>query len=185
MISRVLGQPFIDGAYWTIACELIFYGWVALGLATGLLTSRWRMILATWLMSSVVNETIWLNEVLRKCLLTEFSAFFAFGMALYRLRRGHRDAVPVLLLSAAWAPLAVIMLERNHPDAVGTSPSTAALAIAAVACLALVAAATIIPLGRRIGPLATAVGALTYPFYLLHQHAGYAIFANFASEDTR
>ncbi len=40
--ARVLGQPFLDGAYWTIAYEVIFYGWVFLLIAIGWFDRYWR-----------------------------------------------------------------------------------------------------------------------------------------------
>ena len=35
IVSRLAGQPFMDGAYWTIVYEIVFYGWVFLLLCAG------------------------------------------------------------------------------------------------------------------------------------------------------
>jgi hypothetical protein len=46
MLAPMFGQPFMDGAYWSIVIEIIFYGWVMIGLFTGVLPRhtdpRWR-----------------------------------------------------------------------------------------------------------------------------------------------
>ncbi|MGL4241528.1 MAG: acyltransferase family protein, partial [Beijerinckiaceae bacterium] len=45
LVSKALGQPFVDGAYWSIVIEVIFYGWVAVLMALGVFGRRQLTIL--------------------------------------------------------------------------------------------------------------------------------------------
>ena len=58
LVSRVFGHPFMDGAYWSIVLEVIFYGWVFLFMITGLFQSHKRTILGVWLAVSYLNATV-------------------------------------------------------------------------------------------------------------------------------
>src|SRR3546814_16016616 len=53
---RALGQPFLDGAYWTIAYEVMFYGWVFVFITLGWFKKYWQAIVVCWLALSVANE---------------------------------------------------------------------------------------------------------------------------------
>src|SRR5947207_914576 len=40
MLAPAFGQPFMDGSYWSIVLEIVFYGWMALFVALGLFPRR-------------------------------------------------------------------------------------------------------------------------------------------------
>jgi peptidoglycan/LPS O-acetylase OafA/YrhL len=186
ILSRALGQPFLDGAYWTIAYEIIFYGWIFMFIATGLLKLRWRTIVTVWLAISVLNETALQSVVLQKLLITQYSGYFAFGLALYRAgRENSRASFAVLGCAAAWAIAAPFMTEADFLSMYGLDRSAAGLAAMGPLALAAVTIAVYAPtLPIRKG-LAISLGGLTYPLYLLHQNIGYAAFANFGTPDNR
>jgi peptidoglycan/LPS O-acetylase OafA/YrhL len=186
IVSRLAGQPFMDGAYWTIAYEIIFYGWVFLLLAAGLFRGGWRIAVLAWLALSAANEWFFHSGAVTKLFITEYSGFFSFGLVLFHARRQFdwRSAM-LLALALAWATAATFVIEpRMVADYNVVRPAwgvalMAPLALGAVTLCALAPALPIRP------ALAYGLGALTYPLYLLHQHIGYAVFTYFADAGNR
>jgi len=187
IVSRLAGQPFMDGAYWTIVYEIVFYGWVFLLLAAGWFKSGWRIAVLAWLALSAANELFVHSGAVTKLFITEYSGFFSFGLVLFHARRRFdAGAAALLALALAWATAATFFIiePRMVADYGVVRPAwgvalTAPLALGAVALAALAPALPIRP------ALAFGLGALTYPLYLLHQHIGYAVFTRFADAGNR
>lgn len=186
IVSRLAGQPFMDGAYWTIVYEIVFYGWVFLLLAAGWFKSGWRVAVLAWLALSAANELFIHSGAVTKLFITEYSGFFSFGLVLFHARKAFdRRAAALLALALAWAVAATFVIEpRMVADYGVVRPAwgvalTAPLALGAVTLCALAPALPIRP------ALAYGLGALTYPLYLLHQHIGYAVFTRFADAGNR
>ncbi|MCQ1837217.1 acyltransferase family protein [Neorhizobium galegae] len=186
IISRGLGQPFLDGAYWTIAYEIIFYGWVFLLIATGLFERGWRVVVLAWLAISIVNEALIGSGAIQKLLITEYSGYFAFGLALYKVRQ-HASLSSLCVLAAAvcWAIATPFLTEPDFIATYGLSRSAVGLALIGPLALAAVAVCATAPSLRISQTLAIGLGGLTYPLYLLHQNIGYAVFARFGTEQNR
>lgn len=181
ILSPALKQPFMDGAYWSIVYELTFYGWVFLLLLIGKFRRETELIVVVWIAISIVNETVLHSGALRRLFLTDQSAFFCAGLVLYEIFRGRRDRTILLLLALATAAAisqaftgAVWLREHYH-----TEFDSLVIAAACVASVALVALAMNV---RRLplpAGLVLAIGGLTYPLYLLHQHIGYMLLNRF------
>lgn len=181
--ARALGQPFLDGAYWTIAYEVMFYGWVFVFIALGWFKKHWQAIMISWLVLSIANELRIDSEMLRKLFITEYSGYFVFGMTLYKLRQGQSPVAFLILAgSVLWATATPFIIEPKFFELYGIHRSAAGLALVgpiAVSCVALCAVLPTLPIRPAI---AIGLGGLTYPLYLLHQHIGYAVFARFGAE---
>lgn len=176
MVPQALGQTFIDGVYWTIILELVFYGWVALAILTGLF-GRWKLMVITgWLAIAMVNEQVVGSGALRFLLITEYAPFFAFGMLVQHMTAHGRSADAVVLAAAALL-IGLDHLSRMQDwmlDAYGVALADRALVLWGLAIHALFLATVAL---RRLvpsTPLVLAAGGVTYPLYLLHQNAGYA-----------
>ncbi|WP_019170271.1 acyltransferase family protein [Pseudaminobacter salicylatoxidans] len=184
--ARVLGQPFLDGAYWTIAYEVMFYGWVFVFIALGWFRKHWQAIVVSWLVLSVANELRIDSEVLRKLFITEYSGYFVFGMTLYKLRQGQTPgALVILAASILWAAATPFIIEPKFFELYGIHRSAAGLALTGpitVSCVTLCVMLPTLPIRPAI---ATGIGGLTYPLYLLHQHIGYATFTRFGADHSR
>ncbi|PQA71617.1 acyltransferase family protein [Brucella oryzae] len=184
--ARALGQPFLDGAYWTIAYEVMFYGWVFVFIALGWFKKHWQAIVISWLVLSIANELRIDSEVLRKLVITEYSGYFVFGITLYKLRqRQTPGAFVILAASILWATATPFIIEPKFFELYDIHRNTAGLALVgpiAVSCVALCVMLPALPIRPAI---ATGIGGLTYPLYLLHQHIGYAIFARFGADHSR
>lgn len=181
--ARVLGQPFIDGAYWTIAYEVMFYGWVFVLLALGLFRKWWQPIAVCWLILSAANELLVDSEVLRKLFITEYSGYFVFGMTLYKLRQQQSlTAFLLLIASLAWATATPLIMEPEFVEMYGIHRNLVAIALTGPIALASVSLCAMLPALPISSSVAIALGGLTYPLYLLHQNIGYAVFARFAPD---
>ncbi len=176
MVPQALGQSFVDGVYWTIILELVFYGWVALAILTGFF-ARWKLMTITaWLGLAMVNEQLIGSGALRFLLITEYAPFFAFGMLVQHMTVHGRSADAVMLAVASLF-IGLDHLSRMQGwmlGAYGVALPDKALVLWGLAIhtlfLATVALRRLVP----STPLVLAAGGVTYPLYLLHQNAGYA-----------
>lgn len=175
MFAPALGQPFMDGVYWTIVLEIVFYGWVALALLAGIF-DRWKLpLVALWLALAMLNEYALDNDTLRLALVTEYAPCFVIGILMHHVTAHGRSVEALLLLATA----AVMSSSATQPlrdwmiGHYGIGLSDTALFAANGTIIALFTAAAF---ARRLVPgsaLVLLLGGMTYPLYLLHQHIGY------------
>jgi peptidoglycan/LPS O-acetylase OafA/YrhL len=175
ILAPALRQPFMDGAYWSIVYEITFYTWIYLLMLTGLFRRRIDVVILLWLALSLLNELALDWVVLRKTLLTDQSGFFAAGLLLYEMYAGRRGALVHGLFAAAVACAAieaVISLQwlRDRFGIPFDDGVVAGASVAAIGAVALLVRVRRLPLPAG---LVVAIGGLTYPLYLLHQHVGY------------
>ena len=91
MFSPALDEPFVDGAYWSIFFELIFYGWVTVAILTGAFQTMRLELVAGWLFLCAVNEFVICSGALRLLFLTEYGPLFASGILVHHIRtRGRK-----------------------------------------------------------------------------------------------
>ncbi|GID32532.1 peptidoglycan/LPS O-acetylase OafA/YrhL [Paractinoplanes brasiliensis] len=175
MLPEPLNTPLVDTVYWTLWIELRFYLVIACLVASGGLTDRRLRLLGTgWLIAALVLPAF-PGAPLREVVMPDFAPYFIAGMTMFLLRRSPADWRSWALLGGCW----LISLQRITVRALDLKPGFEvpvwpALALITVAYAALLAVA----LGltdrldwRRL----TTAGALTYPFYLLHQRIGYSM----------
>lgn len=181
ILSPALKQPFMDGAYWSIVYELTFYAWVFLLLLIGKFRREIEAIVIVWIAISIFNETVLHSGAVRRLFITDQSAFFCAGLVLYEIFRGRRDRTIMLLL--AFTTVAAISQAftgavwlREHYHTEFDSLVIAAACVASVALVALAMNVRRLPLPAG---LVLAIGGLTYPLYLLHQHIGYMLLNKF------
>ena len=106
------------------------------------------------------------------------SAFFCAGLLLYAAFRGGYTRRILVLLALAAAVAIYQSLDLLHWNRANyhVDYSDLVAAIASVAVIAIVAAAIRLPRLPLPSGVTLAIGGLTYPFYLLHQHIGYVAF---------
>ncbi len=177
MFSPAFGQPFMDGVYWSIVLEIIFYGWVALALFFGVF-ERWKTGLLTgWLFACAVNE-YWLgSETLRLVLLTEYGPLFVSGVLLHHMHAHGRSAEALALLAASFVMSTAAMSSMRDWmfEQYGQAVPLIGLVVSNVAIYGILMLA--IRFSRHLAstPLVLMLGGLTYPLYLLHQNIGYIL----------
>ncbi|CCV15073.1 acyltransferase [Mesorhizobium sp. STM 4661] len=174
IVAPAFNRPFVDGVYWSIVMEIIFYGWIAIALFLGVF-SRWKLqIVAAWLLISVINETVIHSTALQFVLITQYAPYFAGGiLAQHIVAKGSSIEALVLLGAAFLLSCREVASGADWMQAnFGFSPSLAQLLAANVVVYGLFGGALL--LRRRIAPtpLVLMLGGLTYPLYLLHQEIG-------------
>lgn len=167
MLQEYVGVEHVDGVYWSLEVELVFYAWMLAAFAAGWLP-RARALVALWLAVTVVTYVACdlvghaLPVIANRVLLMRNSAYFSIGAVAYldfrdgRVAR-HTWALYALALVAAWLAQGVEGL---------------VVATAMVLLFSLISQ-------RRARLLDTRVlvflGTISYPLYLLHQNIGYAV----------
>lgn len=175
IFAPAAGFGFIDGVYWSIVLELIFYGWMTLAIITGLFKAQPLGLVAIWMMLSALNEFVLDNGGLRLLFITEYSAWFAAGILMYRMRVSPPTPVALaLFLSSLLLAIATSFGTRGWMlDHYGIGLSNVQLTIAVLALFAIFIATVVWGSKLRSSPVSVALGGLTYPLYLLHQNIGY------------
>jgi len=178
MLQEPLGVPRVIGVDWTLWVEARFYILFALLVVWHGVTYR-RVVAFSclWLLASVVAGQAD-NALVSQIVMPEYAPFFVGGLALYLLHRYGGDPLLWGIVVVSWA-LGQWYATRGlwNPTAgfiyIGRSPHVI-LAIVTMAYAAVAAAA----LGRLHWAhwrWLTIAGALTYPFYLLHEHIGWFV----------
>lgn len=175
VLSPALGQPFVDGVYWSIVLELVFYGWVALALLLGVF-DRWKLqLVAGWLAVCAFNEFYVGSGAARLLFITEFGPWFAGGVLVHHVfSRGWSPTAAFLLaaafaLSCAMLPITAGWMQATYGTSLGQDALISANVVIHLLLPAAIAARRHVP----ASPLVVMLGGLTYPLYLLHQNIGY------------
>jgi peptidoglycan/LPS O-acetylase OafA/YrhL len=175
VFSPFLKQPFVEGAYWSIVLELIFYAWIALALMTGVYR-RWKLELAAiWLAVAVINEYMVGSGALRLLFVTEYAPLFVTGMMVHHIMM-HGWSKKAVGLAAASFVLSSALLQVGQSwmqEHYGVSIPFANLVIANIVIHALLIGGVVLRPYLRTSSMTLMLGGLTYPLYLLHQNIGY------------
>lgn len=179
--SPALGFPYMDSAYWSLVIEMTFYAWVTVFIATGLFARRLDALVLAWLFLSMANELTADSSILEKVFLTDNAGYFATGLMLYEFHRGRRDVMWFCIFGlsvgiAIFHAIHSLGWLHAHSDVVFQPSIVATIFLASVAAIFL---ATRLNISLLPSKITIAIGALTYPFYLLHQQLGYAILSRF------
>lgn len=164
MLSQQFGYGWVDGSYWSLLMELIFYFWIAL-----IFFSFRSRFLAAWVafcvLASLVN--VFDSHAGRYLFAARYLCYFTAGMAFYSLHAKRPLHVALTLFATAAA--LYLAYFYNHTG------NEHLLVAGMVVLFALFVGNKLHWLGR--GPLAY-VGLISYPLYLLHQYIGVSIIAN-------
>lgn len=178
MLQQPLGVDRVLGVCWTLWAEVRFYALFALCVVLPGVTRR-RVVLfcAGWTLAAAVAEAAD-EPLLDLVLMPEYAPFFIGGVGLYLVHRDRRDPY-------AWGIVAVGWLIGQHyavrelwqapgPDVFAHRSSFGIVLVVTLGFLA-VAAIALGLLGRADWHWLTVAGALTYPFYLVHEHLGWVV----------
>ncbi|MEU3978816.1 acyltransferase [Streptomyces sp. NPDC026672] len=178
LLQEPLGIDRVLGVDWTLWAEIRFYALFAL-LVVLPGASRRRVILfcACWIMAAAIAQGAH-QPLLDIVLMPEYAPFFVGGIGLYLVHRDRGDAL-------AWGIVAVSFLIGQHyavrslwnatdPNAFAHRTSFGIIAVIAFGFLA-VAAIALGWLDWANWRWLTVAGALTYPFYLVHEHLGWVV----------
>lgn len=185
MLPGPLGVPPVDGVYWTLFYEIVFYAGVFMLLFVGL--GRYVGQLIPWWAFAMFAIAVLAPGISNLPLAGQHYALFAGGALIAEIRHQGPSMVRVAgLFASASTALPFAYRYAAHLEtqlSSGISPMVAAVLVALcyIAMLSLCS-------GRVSGaalPKAELCGALTYPLYLIHAHVGYIVLSMFATEENR
>jgi peptidoglycan/LPS O-acetylase OafA/YrhL len=186
LAPQVFGFEFVDGVYWTLFYEFIFYGFATLLIAVGIFHKRMLTICAVWLAISFANNLYIEHVIFERLFISYFAGAFVGGMVLWH---GWQKAwtlyhVALLTLAALSLALGVQKLDTQDflPNFEGTMGYLPALGYA-IFTLGTVYLALLLPQIKRFAGAALLLGGISYPLYLFHQEVGYALMRNFVGTE--
>ena len=169
MLHGLFKVPHVDGVYWTLEVELLFYFGMFLLYRLRWLSRIHQMILGLL----VVKITYFVLErwfnislpwMLFRLMILQYIPWFALGIAIYQA--SSRQDATSRRRSAITATCAVLTLALTESIAVGVLSVVFAL----VVWLAAAGRLTLL----RYGPFVW-LGSISYPLYLLHENIGWSI----------
>lgn len=176
MMQQPLGVDRVLGVCWTLWVEVRFYALFALCIVMpGATRQRVILFCAGWTLAAAIAQAA--NEpLLDLVLMPEYAPFFIGGIGLYLIHRDRHDV-------HAWGIVVVSWLIGQHYAVAGLwhAPNPeffsyrSSFGIILVVTFGFVAVAAI-ALGRLNWAnwrWLSVAGALTYPFYLVHEHLGW------------
>ncbi len=171
MVQSLFDSPHVDGAYWSLQAELIFYANMLVCYRLGAF-HRPRLTIAAWIgLAAVVHLIIAVNP--QPGVVSAFGKFatltslkfiplFAVGILLYNAHQESRvSRVDFACLVYCWATIALFEGFSN------------ALVVMFLSLSLFLAVEGYLPLLKS--RLLVALGALSYPLYLIHQNIGYVL----------
>jgi peptidoglycan/LPS O-acetylase OafA/YrhL len=168
MFQTRFGFEHLDGVYWTLEIELVFYAWVLLICLVRQIHNADK-ILGIWLAASLVIHLFGgiTFTKLDFLLLPKWSSYFIAGGAFYLTYQRGRSLYLSCLIGISY--LTTIALAVN-----GSRPGNAYINFVGDSLL-FVAFAWLISDKRRPieKPWMVTLGVITYPLYLIHQDIGY------------
>ncbi|MER6984816.1 acyltransferase, partial [Streptomyces carpinensis] len=178
MLQQPLGVDRVLGVCWTLWCEVRFYALFALCVVLpGANRRRVVLFCACWTLASAIVQGAG-TPLLDVVLMPEYTPYFVGGIGLYLVHRDRRDAIAWGIVAVSWLLGQHYAVQRlwHAPDAPGFSYRSS-FGIVLVVTLGFLAVAAIALglLGWADWRPLTVAGALTYPFYLVHEHLGWVV----------
>ncbi|WP_443074647.1 acyltransferase family protein [Streptomyces sp. NBC_01431] len=168
MIPSPLGLDFTAGVAWTLWVEARFYLLMGALLLIGLTYRRAIAFGFLWLVLASMGRELH-STVLDELLLSQYAGLFVTGLALYLMHRFGPNLLLWLLAGFAWCYTLTVLNDRVATHATSNWAISAAVLTGFLLLLALTGWG---PLRHLQWRTLIYAGALTYPFYLVHQSLG-------------
>ncbi|RZJ94309.1 MAG: acyltransferase [Hymenobacter sp.] len=178
MLHSFFGLSPIDGAYWSLSVEIVFYFLISLLIGYKLLRHI-DFFIASWLVYAALPSALHMGTPFAGLLLPDYAPYFAAGMLFYLLQQpAERTWQRVGLLGFAYL-LALRCILGQIAAATTTYHDAFSAPVAGIAITGFFLLFGLITL--RIINLSKWTwlawpGALTYSLYLLHSDIGFIVF---------
>ncbi|MFC9857380.1 MULTISPECIES: acyltransferase family protein [unclassified Streptomyces] len=178
LLQQPLGVDRVLGVCWTLWAEVRFYALFALCVVLpGANRRRVVLFCAVWTLAAALAKASG-EAFLDVLLMPEYAPYFIGGIGLYLVHRDRRDALAWGIVGVSWLlGQHYAVADLWHPDSQDAFSYRSATVIVLIvtAGFAAVAAIALGALNRLDWQWLTVAGALTYPFYLVHEHLGWVV----------
>lgn len=176
MLQEPMGVRRAIGVDWTLWVEVRFYVLFALLVVSrGVTYRRVVSFSCLWIVATVLaSQTD--NEIIQQVVMPEYAPFFVGGLALYLIHRFGSDLLLWSIVAVSWALAqwyAIAGMWRPNAKVVYLERSPVVILLIVTLAYVAVAAAALGWLRWAHWRWLTVAGALTYPFYLVHEHLGW------------
>ncbi|PSM44274.1 acyltransferase [Streptomyces dioscori] len=176
LMQQPLGADRVLGVCWTLWAEVRFYALFALCVVLpGATRQRVILFCASWTLAAAIAQAAH-EPLLDLILMPEYAPFFIGGIGLYLVHRDRRDAYAWGIVLVSWLigqHYAVARLWHAPDPRFFSDRSSTGIILVVTLGFVAVAAVALGWLNRANWPWLTVAGALTYPFYLVHEHLGW------------
>ncbi|WP_051951341.1 acyltransferase family protein [Actinacidiphila yeochonensis] len=179
MFQMPAGAQRVLGVCWTLWAEMRFYLLFALCVIWPGASRRRVLVFCTvWSVAALYAESSG-ESFLKLALMPEYAPFFVAGMGLYLIRRFGHDAL-------SWGVVlgAFLLGQREEVKALVAPKNLTVfhhrsvlmvLVVLTLGMLAVIAVTLVPPIANLRWRWLSVAGALTYPFYLVHEHLGWVV----------
>lgn len=169
MLSEELGSGWIDGSYWSLLMEIVFYFWIGVCYFSYRKTFVLNWAVYCYIARQVIRHH---PDTAFHFFATPFLCYFTIGMAFYSVYAKR----PIYVSAILFATSLLLYRSLYHGNALGVH----LLLLGMAAAFALFVAGKLNWLG---GSMLGFVGLISYPLYLLHQSIGVGLVARFNAFD--
>ncbi|MFC4888378.1 acyltransferase family protein [Streptomyces beijiangensis] len=178
MLQQPIGVHRVLGVCWTLWAELRFYVLFAVCVVLpGATRRRVVMFCAVWTLAAAITSAV--NEpFLTTVFMPEYASFFIGGVGLYLLHRDRRDITAWGIVAVSWAigqHYAVLSTWHKPNPAFFSFRHTSVIIAIVTFGFVMVGAIALGHFHWANWRWLTVAGALTYPFYLVHEHLGWVV----------
>jgi len=185
MIQEGMNVDHLDGVYWTLWIELLFYVLIAIFLAIGLTEQRVMAFILLWPLVAAVAKTS-NSKILINFLSPDYAPLFCAGMALFLIHKfGHSLLRWGLFtfnvfIGTYFANANFVLKSMSYNTGRDLSPVVGGAIM--IGIFAVVALVTVTPWAYKGPRWLTVAGALTFPLYLFHEAWGWWIISLFSGQ---
>jgi peptidoglycan/LPS O-acetylase OafA/YrhL len=185
MFQNYLGIKNIDGVYWTLFVEMKFYIFI---IGTYLLINKIKSLkidhlIVSWMLLIIVynffNE-LYFVQILNFFLILEWGSFFVAGIIFYQIfKEGISKKYTALILLSLIISIHQSCLEATRLASKFDTTFSPFIVTGIITTFYLLMTLISTNKLKKINTsYFTALGALTYPLYLIHQTVGYIVIQN-------
>ncbi|WP_354643697.1 acyltransferase family protein [Kitasatospora camelliae] len=176
LFQSSFGVKYVDGVYWTLWVELVFYLLFAVVVRMGLTYRRVVAFCGIWSVAALFAPMAKI-PLLSLVVVPNEAPFFIAGIAIYLMHRFGPDLLLWGVVGFSWltAMGRIDSLKSAFEASVAHTLSWNVVALAITLAFAAVIAIALGLLDRVRWKGLTVAGALTYPLYLIHQEAGFTL----------